>query len=215
MDQDLIRLGGALLAISIAFSTPGIANYMEGTHDTGTVDGWSYALDHDRGSGEGDTGLPAGAGTPEVEASGNGSIPAVASGSAVAYLELDRAARAREVWGKGSPLAPFAERLVTASDAAGIDWRIPAAMAVLESSAGRQACGGNAWGLGACKGEYGQYESFDIGIAAVVKTLASQLYSGLTVREVFCRWVHGDKSCPTTHSQEYAAQGMKIMEVLR
>lgn len=88
-------------------------------------------------------------------------------------------------------------------------------MGILESSAGRQACGGNAWGLGSCKGEYGQFATFDIGIAAVVKTLASRTYQGLTIEGIFCMWVIGNASCPDAHSQEYAAKGMKIMEKLQ
>jgi len=87
-------------------------------------------------------------------------------------------------------------------------------MAVLESSAGRQACAGNAWGLGSCKGDYGTFASFDVGIDAVVKTLAGSLYKGLEPREVFCRWVSGDKTCSDSHSQDYAAKGLKMMEAL-
>ncbi len=89
------------------------------------------------------------------------------------------------------------------------------AMAVLESSAGRQACGGNAWGLGACKGRYGQIQTFDEGYRMVIDNLASSLYAGLTSRQVFCQWVSGDRNCSDAHAQEYAAKGQKIMEMLQ
>ena len=104
---------------------------------------------------------------------------------------------------------------MSAADAAGVDWRLPVAMGVLESSSGRQACGGNAWGLGSCVGDYGSFTDFGVGIQAVMKTLASKTYAGLSARGVLCMWVAGDSSCPDAHSQEYAAKGLRLMEGLR
>jgi len=206
----LMRPIWALFAILLAFSSPRWIQEEELKVEH-TISGWSLSLDDHSGDSPGGTGNE---GTPPVAEGVRGSAEAASAG-AVASIELDRAARLQSLWGQDAPLIPFAQGLLTVSDQAGIDWRIPAAMAVLESSSGRQACAGNAWGLGSCKGEYGQFETFDIGIRAVVKTLASQLYKGLTPREVFCQWVSGDRACPDAHSQDYAAKGLRMMERLQ
>lgn len=99
------------------------------------------------------------------------------------------------------------------ADAAGIDWRLAPAIAVWESSAGRHACGGNAWGLGSC-GEGYRFPTFEEGVAAVVRTLASPLYAGLSIRAQLCQWVAGDRSCSTEHGRAYAERVTATMERL-
>lgn len=98
------------------------------------------------------------------------------------------------------------------ADAAGIDWRLMPAIAVWESSAGRAACGGNAWGLGSCAEGY-RFATFEEGVAAVVRTLASPLYAGLTVSQILRRWVAGP-GWESEHAWAYAGRVGATMEGL-
>ena len=96
------------------------------------------------------------------------------------------------------------------ADELGVDWRLAPAIAVWESSAGRAACGGNAWGIGSCAEGY-RYETWADGVKAAVTLLASPLYAGLGTMAALCRWVSGDAGCGSEHSQAYAGRVMATM----
>lgn len=104
---------------------------------------------------------------------------------------------------------PYAELMVETADAHGLDWRLMPAIAVWESSAGRLACGGNAWGLGSCAPGY-RFETWEEGIAAVARTLARSPYVGLSTAGKLCMWVSG-RGCDTEHATSYAARVMATM----
>ena len=96
------------------------------------------------------------------------------------------------------------------ADELGVDWRLAPAIAVHESSAGRHACGGNAWGIGSCAEAY-RYETWADGVKAAVTLLASPLYAGLELANKLCLWVGNDVRCETEHSQAYAGRVMATM----
>ncbi len=99
------------------------------------------------------------------------------------------------------------------ADEMGIDWRLAPAIAVHESSSGRAACGGNAWGIGSCAEAF-RYETWEQGVRAVVTLLASPLYAGLNTAAALCRWVSGDSGCSSEHSRSYAGRLIASMEGL-
>ncbi len=71
------------------------------------------------------------------------------------------------------PLADHAEKLVTAAEENGLDWKLVAALGQVESSGGEHACPNNranAFGYGSCRGV--TFESFDEAIDTVAKTIA-------------------------------------------
>lgn len=103
----------------------------------------------------------------------------------------------------------YAELMVETADAHGLDWRLMPAIAVWESSAGRMACGGNAWGLGSCAYEY-RFPTWEEGIAAVARTLSSPTYAGKATRVQLCIWVGGEP-CLNEHQTSYAARVMATM----
>jgi len=106
----------------------------------------------------------------------------------------------------GTPLESYAAAMVAAADAAGIDWRLLPAIAVLESSGGRNACGGNAWGYASCRVTFG---SFDEGIRIVAATLAAPPYAGFDVQSRLCVWVAGTL-CSSAHAVEYRDQALGL-----
>ena len=107
----------------------------------------------------------------------------------------------------GAPLAPFAGAMLAAADAEGIDWRLLPVIAVLESSGGRHACGGNAWGYASCAREFG---TFDDGISVVTATLARAPYAGLSTEGRLCMWVSGG-SCANALAAGYLANARPLL----
>lgn len=108
---------------------------------------------------------------------------------------------------------PYAELMVEAADAAGLDWRLMPAIAVHESSAGRAACGGNFSGLGSCGPGY-VFATWEEGIRMTAETLSKRPYTGLGTREQLCMWVSGNGDCPSHSAQEYAERVMATMEAM-
>lgn len=100
----------------------------------------------------------------------------------------------------GMPLSGYALQLVQTADAYGIDWRLMPVIAILESSGGAAACGGNAWGYARCQV---RFASFDEGMHAVAATLASRTYAGYDAATKFCIWVSGD-GCQGAYAIGYA-----------
>ena len=163
----------------------------------------------------GDTGevAAAGADAPLADRTSTGTEPlhterVGTAGDSVA----DREQRIRALFGVGSPLAPYADLFVGLSDSLGIDWRLAPAIAVWESSAGRHACGGNAYGIGSCAIEY-RYETWEAGVEAVTALLASPMYQGLTTAGILCRWVAGT-GCTSEHAIAYSERVQASMESL-
>ncbi len=89
------------------------------------------------------------------------------------------------------PLSGHGAGMVAASDKYGIDWRLLPALAMLETTGGKNLCGDgtnlNAFGYGSCQIHFSTFEeSFE----AVAKTVSgngkntSHLYKGKTVEEI-------------------------------
>jgi hypothetical protein len=89
----------------------------------------------------------------------------------------------------GRPLEPLAGEMVRAADYYGIDWRLLPVLAVLESSGGLKACGGNAWGWDGCRTEFPDFER---GVWFVAARLAEAPYDPLDVGLTLCVWRRGD-----------------------
>ncbi len=85
------------------------------------------------------------------------------------------------------PLAGYGEAIVRAADENGLDYRLVAAIGVIESSGGKHACGGNAWGWGSCKI---RFDTFSEGIETVSRNLGGNnpntatYYKGKTLDEI-------------------------------
>lgn len=86
------------------------------------------------------------------------------------------------------PLAAIADVMVREADRVGIDWRLIPVIGLLESSGGKYACGGNAWGYASCQV---RFDSFEEGASVVADTLAEPLYTDVGLERVFCIWVSG------------------------
>lgn len=110
----------------------------------------------------------------------------------------------------GAPLAAYAAEMLAASDAAGIDWRLIPVIGVLESSGGRFACGGNAWGYASCGVSFATFEE---GIEVVAGTLARRPYAGLSTEARLCMWVSGG-SCGGALAAGYLAKARPMLEEL-
>lgn len=59
---------------------------------------------------------------------------------------------------RSMPLAGYGKKFIEAADANGIDWRLLPAIAVRESSGGKQACGHNPFGWNSCRTDFGSTE---------------------------------------------------------
>lgn len=100
--------------------------------------------------------------------------------------------------------------MLAAAEAHGIDWRLLPAIAVRESSGGRFACGGNAWGIGSCKPEY-RYETWSEGIAAAAALLGGPVYHGKPLHGQLCIWVAGGDGCARGWAGSYPDEVLGIM----
>ncbi len=69
---------------------------------------------------------------------------------------------------RSMPLAGYGSKMVASAEEHGIDWRLLPAIAVRESSGGKQACGHNPFGWGSCKISFKNYDE-------AIETLARNL----------------------------------------
>lgn len=111
----------------------------------------------------------------------------------------------------GTPLEEWAYAMVLSADLYGIDWRLLPVIAVLESSGGRNACGGNAWGFASCRVTF---ETFGEGLAVVASTLSQPPYAGRTFNEILRIWVDGPGGMDSEHAHAYAARGFGVLAEL-
>lgn len=102
----------------------------------------------------------------------------------------DRADRVRAYYGS-LPLAAVADAMVAEADRAGIDWRLPVVIGMLESTGGKFACGFNAWGYASCAVSF---VSFEMGVRTVAETLAESPYAGQSIPRQLCFWNSGGAS---------------------
>jgi hypothetical protein len=72
---------------------------------------------------------------------------------------------------KGMPLAGRGAEFVRSADLYSIDWRILAAISVVESTGGKQMCGNNPFGWGSCRSGVGDFASIEEAIDYVSKNL--------------------------------------------
>jgi hypothetical protein len=108
---------------------------------------------------------------------------------------------------RSMPLEGYGAKFVAAAEKHGIDWRLLPAIAVRESSGGKQACGHNPFGWGSCKINFKTYDE-------AIETLARNLggknpntaayYSGTTERKLH----HYNGTVVPTYTQEV----LNIME---
>lgn len=90
--------------------------------------------------------------------------------------------------GADAPLSLLAELMIVAAAERGLDWRLIPAVALAESGCGAKACGGNAWGLGACRGR--NAETFEQGIEEAADALAGWV-GRVGLEEALCVWESG------------------------
>ncbi|MGE5597740.1 MAG: hypothetical protein ACM3S1_17075 [Hyphomicrobiales bacterium] len=144
---------------------------------------------------------------PALAETGETPTPPADDGGNV-WVSDSRAAAVRRLLA-GRPLAAYAELMVGLADTYGFDWRLMPVISMLESSGGVAACGGNAWGLAACRITYG---SFEAGAYAVAATLASG-YRGLSPTVALCVWVSGG-GCTSTQAIEYVYRAAPLWAAL-
>jgi hypothetical protein len=111
----------------------------------------------------------------------------------------------------GAPLAAYAEEMVQAADGTGIDWRLLPIISVLESGAGANGCGYNAWGWNSCRGE--GFESYSYAIQFLATKLSEPPYLGLDFATTFCMWVAGN-TCGTDHALNYRDKALWLANKL-
>lgn len=89
---------------------------------------------------------------------------------------------------RGMPLAGHGAAMVAAAEKHDLDWRLLPAIAVRESSGGKQMCGNNPFGWGSCKIKF---QSIDHGIETLAKNLGgdnpatARYYSGTTREKLY------------------------------
>ncbi len=116
-----------------------------------------------------------------------------------------RAERARKIdtyfKKRSMPLAGYGAKMIAAAEEYDIDWRLLPAIAIRESSGGKQACGYNPFGWGSCKIGF---KSYDEAIATLAKNLGGKnpntaaYYSGTTRQKLH----HYNGTVVPTYTQE-------------
>ena len=76
----------------------------------------------------------------------------------------------------GMPLAGYGDEFVAAADRYEIDWRVLAAISVIESTGGKQMCGNNPFGWGSCRSGVGNFATISEAIDYVSMNLGGQNY---------------------------------------
>ena len=136
------------------------------------------------------------------------------------YIIDDRGAKIDAYFAQWDlPLAGYGDEMVAASDKYGIDWRILPALAMLETTGGKNLCentrGGminkNAFGFGGCSLYFSTFEqAFD----AVAKTISgngektSHLYKDKSIEEIL--EVYNPKETPGI-TKNYHGKAIKVM----
>lgn len=106
------------------------------------------------------------------------------------------------------PLAGYGARFVDAADKCDMDWRLLPAIAVRESSGGKQACGNNPFGWASCRADF---ESVEEAIEIVGENLCGfkprteSYYKNKTTYERL--WSYNG-----TTNQNYPNEVIKIMD---
>ncbi|HEY8191647.1 MAG TPA: hypothetical protein VIG74_04420 [Alphaproteobacteria bacterium] len=105
------------------------------------------------------------------------------------------------------PLEGQGELLAVVARENGLDWRLLPAIAIRESTGGKQACGYNPFGWNSCRGEAGQFDSWEDAIRTVGKALGSgRYYAGKTVTQKLQTYN------PPSIVPDYAMEVIRIME---
>lgn len=116
---------------------------------------------------------------------------------------------------KKVPMAGYGQELVEAADKYDIDWRLLPALAMRESTGGKQACGGklsaewNPWGWNSCKGN--GFDSMEDSIDALAKHLSgnhertARYYKDKTTKQIL------ETYNPPSVVPTYAKEVMGIM----
>ena len=94
-------------------------------------------------------------------ASSNPAVAPVASDSSPSrpVIPDERAARIDRYFAeRNMPLAGHGARFIEAADRCDMDWRLLPAIAVRESSGGKQACGNNPFGWASCRADFESIE---------------------------------------------------------
>lgn len=113
--------------------------------------------------------------------------------------------------GKGMPLAGKGAKFVEAAETSGLDWRLLPAIAVRESSGGKEACGANVFGWASCKTTF---ETIDEAIDYVALNLGGNnprtaaFYGGKTTAEKLNAYN------PPAIVPDYTASVLKIMAAI-
>ncbi len=108
---------------------------------------------------------------------------------------------------RAMPLAGFGAKMVVAAENHDIDWRLLPAIAIRESSGGKQACGYNPFGWASCKIDF---KSYDEAIDTLARNLGGNnpntaaYYSGTTEKKLH----HYNGTVVPTYTQEV----LSIME---
>jgi hypothetical protein len=88
---------------------------------------------------------------------------------------------------RSMPLAGYGAKMVDVAEEHAIDWRLLPAIAIRESSGGKQACGHNPFGWGSCKINF---KSYDEAIETLARNLGGKnpntaiYYSGTTKQKL-------------------------------
>lgn len=102
---------------------------------------------------------------------------------------------------RSMPLAGYGAKMIASAEEHGIDWRLLPAIAIRESSGGKQACGYNPFGWASCKVSF---ESYDEAIEKLAYNLGGKnprtaaYYSGTTERKLH----HYNGTVVPTYTQE-------------
>ena len=97
--------------------------------------------------------------------------------------------------------------MLLTADLYGIDYRLLPLIGMLESTGGKYACGGNAWGYASCRVEF---ETYGEAMAVVARTLSERPYAGLDFDGKLCMWVAGT-GCTGEHPEQYRDRGHSIL----
>lgn len=116
----------------------------------------------------------------KMAGSASASAPALADEDALHAAQIDTYFKER-----GMPLEGYGRAMVLAANKHGLDWRLLPAIAVRESSGGKQMCGNNPFGWGSCKIKF---KNIDTAIETIALNLGGKnpataaYYGGTTTR---------------------------------